>query len=73
MRVLAGMRQAVDAAVAQETDPLDQLYAAIRAYLAYFDDHPEYVDVDGFVFTPEGATAAAQATFELMQARCVAN
>jgi hypothetical protein len=38
-----------------------------------FDGHPEYVDVDGFVFTPEGATAAAQATFELMQARCVAN
>ena len=38
-----------------------------------FDGHPEYVDVDGFVFTPDGATAAARATFELMQARCVAN
>lgn len=38
-----------------------------------FDGHPEYVDVDGYIFTPEGATVAAQAVFELMQARCVAN
>ncbi|HYE61384.1 MAG TPA: TetR/AcrR family transcriptional regulator [Phycisphaerales bacterium] len=44
-RVLTGMREAVDAAVAQETDPLDQLYAAIRAYLSYFDEHPEYVEL----------------------------
>lgn len=38
-----------------------------------FADHPEYVDVDGLVFTDAGASAAAEATFELMQARCVAN
>jgi AcrR family transcriptional regulator len=44
-RVLTGMREAVDAAVAQESDPLDQIYAAIRAYLAYFDEHPEYVEL----------------------------
>lgn len=38
-----------------------------------FEDHPEFVGVDGLVFTDAGATAAAAATFELMQARCVAN
>jgi hypothetical protein len=38
-----------------------------------FADHPEYVGVDGLVFTDAGAAAAAQATFELMQARCIAN
>lgn len=45
IRVLNGMREAVDAAVIQESDPLDQLYAAIRAYLGYFDEHPEYVEL----------------------------
>jgi hypothetical protein len=38
-----------------------------------FADHPEYVGVDGLVLTDAGATAAAQSTFELMQARCIAN
>lgn len=38
-----------------------------------FEGHPEYVDVDGYLFSPQGATAAAQAVYELMQARCVAN
>lgn len=38
-----------------------------------FAEHPEYVGVDGFVFTDAGAAAAAQATFELMEARCIAN
>ncbi len=38
-----------------------------------FDGHPEYVNVDGLVFVDAGAAAAAQATFELMQQRCVAN
>jgi hypothetical protein len=38
-----------------------------------FAKHPEYVGVDGLVFTDAGATAAAAATFELMQQRCVAN
>ena len=37
-----------------------------------FANHPEYVGVDGLVFTDAGATAAAAATFELMQQRCVA-
>jgi hypothetical protein len=38
-----------------------------------FATHPEYVGVDGLVFTDAGATAAAASTFELMQQRCVAN
>jgi hypothetical protein len=38
-----------------------------------FAEHPEYVGVDGLVLTDSGATAAAQSTFELMQARCIAN
>jgi hypothetical protein len=37
-----------------------------------FANHPEYLGVDGLVFTDAGATAAAAATFELMQQRCVA-
>ena len=38
-----------------------------------FAMHPEYLGVDGLVFTAAGATAAAAATFDLMQQRCVAN
>jgi hypothetical protein len=38
-----------------------------------FAEHPEYVGVDGLVFTDAGAAAAAQGTFDLMQARCIAN
>lgn len=38
-----------------------------------FAEHPEYVGVGGLVFTDAGARAAAQSTFELMQARCIAN
>lgn len=38
-----------------------------------FAEHPEFVGVDGLVFTDAGATAAAAATFQLMQERCVAN
>jgi hypothetical protein len=38
-----------------------------------FDGHPEFVGVDGLVFTDSGASAAAAATFELLQDRCVAN
>jgi hypothetical protein len=38
-----------------------------------FDGHPEFLGGDGLVFTDAGATAAAAATFELLQDRCVAN
>jgi len=36
-----------------------------------FADHPEYVGVEGLVFTDAGATAAAAATFAFMQKQCV--
>jgi hypothetical protein len=38
-----------------------------------FDGHPEFVNVEGLVFVDEGAKAAAEATFQLMQQRCIAN
>lgn len=44
-RVLEGMKTVVDAAAAEQEDPLEQLYAVVRAYLGYFDDHPEYVEL----------------------------
>jgi hypothetical protein len=36
-----------------------------------FAEHPEYVGVEGLVFTDAGATAAAAATFAFMQKQCV--
>ncbi len=44
-RILAGMRAAVDGGVAAEPEPFGQLAAGIRAYLAYFADHPSYVEL----------------------------
>ncbi|HKO50442.1 MAG TPA: hypothetical protein VJV79_22120 [Polyangiaceae bacterium] len=38
-----------------------------------FARHPEYVGVEGLVFTDAGASAAAAATFAFMQEQCVAN
>lgn len=39
------MRAAVEAEVAAVDDPLEQLAAAIRAYLAFFDAHPHFVEL----------------------------
>jgi AcrR family transcriptional regulator len=40
------MRELLAATAAAESgDPLDQLVHAIRSYLAYFDAHPEYVEL----------------------------
>lgn len=36
-----------------------------------FQDHDEYIDVDGIVFTKAGARATASAIWDLMQKRCV--
>ena len=44
-RIIAGMRRAVDSAVAAEQEPFAQLAAGIRAYLAYFAEHPSYVEL----------------------------
>lgn len=40
------MRELIDATRACDSDdPLDQLRHAVRSYLAYFDAHPEYVEL----------------------------
>ena len=39
------LRQAVDAAREAPGDPLDRLESAIRAYLQFFKDHPEYAEL----------------------------
>lgn len=44
----AGIRaltERVNAAAASQADPLERIEAAIRAYLAFFDAHPEYVEL----------------------------
>lgn len=44
-RVMIRMREVIDEAVAGETDPLDQITGAIRAYLKFFHDQPRYVEM----------------------------
>ena len=42
---LAELTAATDTAAASVDDPLDKLCRAMRAYLAYFDDHPQVVEL----------------------------
>lgn len=44
-RIVAEMRRAVDESVQAEQDPFAQLAAATRAYLAFFGEHPSYVEL----------------------------
>lgn len=44
-RAMHRLREAVDAAVDVHADPLEQLAAAVHAYLAFFDAHPECVEL----------------------------
>jgi len=44
-RVMLHMKAAIDEAIADVTDPLDQITTAIRAYLQFFHDHPQYVEL----------------------------
>jgi AcrR family transcriptional regulator len=44
-RVMIQMRLFIDATASQATDPLDQITGAIRAYLQFFHDHPQYVEI----------------------------
>ncbi len=44
-QVMIDMRVVIDGAVAGLKDPLDRIAAAVRAYLSYFDEHPEYVEL----------------------------
>jgi AcrR family transcriptional regulator len=44
-RVMRQLRQQVDAAVTPLEDPLDRVTAAIHAFLAFFGEHPEHVEL----------------------------
>ncbi len=44
-RAMHGLREHVERARAPHADPLDQIAAAIVAYLHYFDRRPEYVEL----------------------------
>lgn len=44
-RVMKRMRERIDACVAGVEDPLDRIAQAIRAFLAFFAEHPEFVEL----------------------------
>lgn len=44
-RVMIGMRDAIDGAVEGAEDPLERIRRGVRAYLCYFDKHPEFVEL----------------------------
>lgn len=44
-RVMIDVRAGIDAAMLESEDPLDRIGLAIRAYLRYFNDHPESVEL----------------------------
>jgi AcrR family transcriptional regulator len=44
-RAMRQARAAVEASMRGIDDPLDQILAAIRAYLAFFANHPEFVEL----------------------------
>ena len=44
-RVMRLMRQAIDASIEGIEEPLDRIAIAVHAYLAFFAEHPEYVEL----------------------------
>lgn len=44
-RGMRRLRECIDAGMAELTDPIEQLVAATQIYLAYFDEHPEVVEL----------------------------
>jgi len=42
---MIGLKEGVDAGTRGIEDPLEQVRAAVHAYLAFFDERPEYVDL----------------------------
>jgi AcrR family transcriptional regulator len=42
---MSWMQQTVRAAAEYASDPLERIMLAIRAYLAFFEEHPEYVEL----------------------------
>jgi AcrR family transcriptional regulator len=43
--ILAKMRDRIDAAAIAEADPLQQVRAGVLAYLTFFAEHPDYVEM----------------------------
>jgi AcrR family transcriptional regulator len=44
-RAMRQLRQHIDDSMADVVDPLDQVVAAVRAYLRFVADHPEFVEL----------------------------
>lgn len=44
-RAMRRMRECIDTRIADVQDPLDQIAEAIHAYLAFFAEHPEFVEL----------------------------
>jgi AcrR family transcriptional regulator len=44
-RVMREMRRTIDESIAPIADPLEQIAVAIRTYLTFFTEHPEYVEL----------------------------
>ncbi|MBY0525508.1 MAG: TetR/AcrR family transcriptional regulator [Gemmataceae bacterium] len=44
-RAMRLLRQQIDTSIADVVDPLERIAVAIRAYLAFFNDHPEFVEL----------------------------
>src|SRR4051812_46336927 len=44
-RVMSSMQDHIDAQIASIDDPLLRIAAAVRAYLEFFDSHPEFVEL----------------------------
>jgi AcrR family transcriptional regulator len=44
-RVMREMRQRVDASIAGVADPLERLSQGIRAFLSFYTEHPQYVEL----------------------------
>jgi AcrR family transcriptional regulator len=44
-RVMSEMQATIDKDLVGVTDPLDRIAVAVRAYLAFFDEHPEFVEL----------------------------
>jgi AcrR family transcriptional regulator len=44
-RVMRQLRTVIDASIEEVNDPLDQIATAIRTYLAFFAEHPDFVEL----------------------------
>jgi len=44
-RIMRKLQQAIDAALADVDEPFERIHAAVRCYLRFFAEHPEYVEL----------------------------